>query len=111
MVGSPPENWTTSRAANARRGRRASLLAVLIQLHNRCLRGARFVEQFFHRRNGFNTARSLAAILAVFAGAGIGGLTKLAETHPEFYAAGTVGMTQIVAWFGTFIINLSRIRL
>ena len=45
-------------------------------------------------------------VYAVFAGAGVGGLTKLAETRPEFYAANTVGMTQIVAWFGTFIINV-----
>ena len=43
---------------------------------------------------------------AVFAGAGIGGLVKLAKTRPEYYAATTVGMTQIAAWFGTFIINV-----
>jgi solute:Na+ symporter, SSS family len=45
-------------------------------------------------------------VYAVFAGAGVSGLTTLAEIHPEFYAADTVGMTQIVAWFGTFIINV-----
>jgi solute:Na+ symporter, SSS family len=45
-------------------------------------------------------------VYALFASPGIGGLTELAETHPEFYAADTVGMTQIVAWFGTFIINV-----
>jgi SSS family solute:Na+ symporter len=45
-------------------------------------------------------------VYALFASPGIGGLSELAETHPEFYAADTVGMTQIVAWFGTFIINV-----
>jgi solute:Na+ symporter, SSS family len=45
-------------------------------------------------------------VYALFASPGIGGFTELAETHPEFYAADTVGMTQIVAWFGTFIINV-----
>ena len=43
---------------------------------------------------------------AVYAGAGLSGLTKLAETKPEFYEPTTVGMTQIAAWFGTFIINV-----
>jgi len=43
---------------------------------------------------------------AVYAGAGMSGLTKLAETKPEFYEPTTVGMTQIAAWFGTFIINV-----
>lgn len=45
-------------------------------------------------------------VYAVLAGGGVGGLTTLAETRPEFFAADTVGMTQIVAWFGTFIINV-----
>jgi SSS family solute:Na+ symporter len=43
---------------------------------------------------------------AVFSGAGFSGLAKLAETRPEYYAPTTVGMTQIAAWFGTFIINV-----
>jgi len=43
---------------------------------------------------------------AVYAGAGLSGLSKLAEAKPEFYEPTTVGMTQIAAWFGTFIINV-----
>jgi SSS family solute:Na+ symporter len=45
-------------------------------------------------------------VYAVFAGSGLGGLSQLAAAHPEFYAADTVGMTQIAAWFGTFIVNV-----
>ena len=46
------------------------------------------------------------ALYAVFAGTGIEGLTKLAETRPGFYSITNVGMTQIAAWLGTFIINV-----
>lgn len=45
-------------------------------------------------------------VVAVFAGSGFAGFAKLAAAKPEFYAADTVGMTQIAAWFGTFIINV-----
>ena len=33
-------------------------------------------------------------------------LGKFTDAHPEYVAADSVGMTQIVAWFGTFIINV-----
>jgi SSS family solute:Na+ symporter len=33
-------------------------------------------------------------------------LIQFADSHPAFFASDTVGMTQIVAWFGTFIINV-----
>jgi len=33
-------------------------------------------------------------------------LSQFADSHPAYLAANTVGMTQIVAWFGTFIINV-----
>jgi SSS family solute:Na+ symporter len=33
-------------------------------------------------------------------------LGTLADAHPEYFAADSVGMTQIVAWFGTFIVNV-----
>ncbi len=33
-------------------------------------------------------------------------LIQFADSHPVFFASDTVGMTQIVAWFGTFIINV-----
>jgi solute:Na+ symporter, SSS family len=45
-------------------------------------------------------------LVAVFAGTGVTGLAKLAAAQPKYYAADTVGMTQIAAWFGTFIINV-----
>lgn len=43
---------------------------------------------------------------AVVAGSGFSGLVRLAAARPEYYAPGSVGMTQIAAWFGTFIINV-----
>jgi SSS family solute:Na+ symporter len=33
-------------------------------------------------------------------------LSQFADSHPAYVATDTVGMTQIVAWFGTFIINV-----
>jgi solute:Na+ symporter, SSS family len=45
-------------------------------------------------------------IVAVLVGPGLQGLTDLARTHPEYYAADNVGMTQIAAWFGTFVVNV-----
>jgi SSS family solute:Na+ symporter len=45
-------------------------------------------------------------LVAVFAGTGADGLARLAAARPEYYGADTVGMTQIAAWFGTFIINV-----
>src|SRR6516162_3140813 len=42
-------------------------------------------------------------LYAVWTGPSLG---KLADTHPEYFATDSVGMTQIVAWFGTFIINV-----
>jgi len=33
-------------------------------------------------------------------------LSTFAAAHPEYLAADSVGMTQIVAWFGTFIVNV-----
>jgi solute:Na+ symporter, SSS family len=33
-------------------------------------------------------------------------LIQFADSHPAFFASDTVGMTQVVAWFGTFIINV-----
>jgi SSS family solute:Na+ symporter len=48
----------------------------------------------------------LLGLYAVLAGAGLSGLTELADAHPDYFAADTVGMTQIAAWFGTFIVNV-----
>lgn len=45
-------------------------------------------------------------LVAFLAGTGFSGLAKLAAAQPRYYAADTVGMTQIAAWFGTFIINV-----
>lgn len=45
-------------------------------------------------------------LYAVLAGTGINGLVKLAETRPALYSPTTIGMTQIAAWFGTFIVNV-----
>jgi solute:Na+ symporter, SSS family len=42
-------------------------------------------------------------LYAVWTGPSLG---KFAGAHPEYLAADNVGMTQIVAWFGTFIINV-----
>jgi solute:Na+ symporter, SSS family len=33
-------------------------------------------------------------------------LIQFGNSHPAYFATDTVGMTQIVAWFGTFIINV-----
>src|SRR5262249_49170514 len=48
----------------------------------------------------------LLGLYAVLAGAGLSGLAELAAARPDYYAADTVGMTQIAAWFGTFIVNV-----
>lgn len=45
-------------------------------------------------------------VVAVLAGTGIGGIWQLAAAKPQYVAADTVGMTQIAAWFGTFIVNV-----
>jgi solute:Na+ symporter, SSS family len=45
-------------------------------------------------------------LIAVVAGDGFAALARLAAARPEYYAADSVGMTQIAAWFGTFIINV-----
>lgn len=45
-------------------------------------------------------------LVAVLAGTGFAGIAQLAAAKPEYYAANTVGMTQIAAWFGTFIVNV-----
>lgn len=45
-------------------------------------------------------------VVAVLAGTGLAGISKLAAAKPEYVAPGTVGMTQIAAWFGTFIVNV-----
>ena len=45
-------------------------------------------------------------IVAVLVGPGLQGLTDLARTHPEYYAADNVGLTKIAAWFGTFVVNV-----
>lgn len=42
-------------------------------------------------------------VYAIWRGPGLG---ALASAHPDYFAADNVGMTQIVAWFGTFIINV-----
>ena len=45
-------------------------------------------------------------LVAVVSGTGFAGISQLAAAKPEYYAADTVGMTQIAAWFGTFIVNV-----
>ena len=42
-------------------------------------------------------------LYAVWTGPSLG---KFADARPEYFATDSVGMTQIVAWFGTFIINV-----
>lgn len=45
-------------------------------------------------------------LTAVFIDPGIAGLRHLALARPELFAPATVGVQTIVAWFGTFILNV-----
>ena len=48
----------------------------------------------------------IVGFIAVFINPGIDGLKQFAETRPEMYSYSSVGMQTIIAWFGTFIVNV-----
>src|SRR5690625_7234773 len=45
-------------------------------------------------------------IIAFFINPGIEGLTAYAKVNPEMFQWGSAGLQVIVAWFGTFIVNV-----
>jgi SSS family solute:Na+ symporter len=44
--------------------------------------------------------------IAVFINPGIDGLKQFAEVRPEMFSYSSVGIQTIVAWFGTFLVNI-----
>ncbi|MFC4386688.1 sodium:solute symporter [Gracilibacillus marinus] len=48
----------------------------------------------------------IIGVVAVFINPGISGLANLATTRPEMFDFGGVGLQVIVAWFGTFLVNV-----
>ncbi len=48
----------------------------------------------------------LVGAYAVFTKPGFSGLREFAETNPQMFDPGNAGISLIVAWFGTFIVNV-----
>jgi SSS family solute:Na+ symporter len=48
----------------------------------------------------------IVGFAAVFINPGIDGLKQFAEVRPDMYSYSSVGIQTIVAWFGTFIVNI-----
>lgn len=48
----------------------------------------------------------VVGLIAFFVNPGIGGLVQLAQTQPDMFTWGNAGLQVIVAWFGTFLVNV-----